>query len=41
MSGNALVVQGGRLIDATGRAPIDNSVIVIPGRPLQSHWQEW
>ena len=29
MSENVLVVQGGRLIDGTGRPPIDNSVIVI------------
>ena len=29
MPGNAIVVKGGRLIDGTGRQPIDNSVIVI------------
>jgi imidazolonepropionase-like amidohydrolase len=29
MAENVLVVQGGRLIDGTGRPPIDNSVIVI------------
>jgi len=29
MSENALVVQNGRLIDGTGRPPIDNSIIVI------------
>ncbi|HEX2929587.1 MAG TPA: amidohydrolase family protein [Candidatus Binatia bacterium] len=29
MAEKALVVQGGRLIDGTGRRPIDNSVIVI------------
>src|SRR3989304_4401955 len=29
MAEKALVVQGGRLIDGTGRPPIDNSVIVI------------
>src|SRR5215204_2624680 len=29
MSEHALVVQGGRLIDGTGRPPIDNSIIVI------------
>jgi hypothetical protein len=29
MPGRTLIVKGGRLIDGTGRAPIDNSVIVI------------
>ena len=29
MAENVLLVQGGRLIDGTGRPPIDNSVIVI------------
>ena len=29
MSGTVLVLHGGRLIDGTGRPPIDNSVIVI------------
>ncbi len=29
MSGNALVVRGGRLIDGTGKPPVDNAVIVI------------
>ena len=31
MAEQALLVQGGRLIDGTGRMPIDNSVIVIRG----------
>ena len=29
MAENVLVVQGGKLIDGTGRPPIENSVIVI------------
>ena len=29
MADNVLVVQGGRLIDGTGRPPMENSVIVI------------
>ena len=29
MSDKVLVVRGGRLIDGTGRAPLDNAVIVI------------
>jgi Amidohydrolase family/IPT/TIG domain len=32
----ALVIQGGLLIDGTGRAPIDNSVIVIEGDRVRS-----
>ncbi|MGH6670629.1 MAG: amidohydrolase family protein [Xanthobacteraceae bacterium] len=31
MAENALVVRGGRLIDGTGRPPVDNAVIVIRG----------
>jgi imidazolonepropionase-like amidohydrolase len=31
-----LVVQGGRLIDGTGRAPIDNSVVVIHAGKFQA-----
>src|SRR3990167_9183874 len=31
-----LVVQGGRLIDGTGRPPIENSVIVIRARRFQA-----
>ncbi len=31
-----LVVQGGRLIDGTGRPPIENSVIVIQAGKFQA-----
>ena len=31
MAEKVLVVQGGKLIDGTGRPPIENSVIVIEG----------
>ncbi len=31
MSGQVLVVKGGTLIDGTGRAPVENAVIVIEG----------
>jgi imidazolonepropionase-like amidohydrolase len=36
MAENVLVVKGGRLIDGTGRAPIENSVIVIQGGRFQA-----
>jgi Amidohydrolase family len=36
MSDSALVVQGGRLIDGTGRAPLDNSVVVIEAGRFKS-----
>jgi len=36
MAEKALVVQGGRLIDGTGRPPIENSVIVIQGGRFQA-----
>lgn len=36
MADKALVVKGGRLIDGTGRAPIENSVIVIQSGRLQA-----
>jgi len=36
MPGNAIVVKGGRLIDGTGRQPIDNSVIVIEADRFKS-----
>jgi len=36
MAEKALVVQGGRLIDGTGRPPIDNSVIVIQAGRFQA-----
>jgi hypothetical protein len=29
MAENLLVIQGGKLIDGTGRAPIEDSVIVV------------
>ncbi len=32
MAEEILVVQGGKLIDGTGRPPIDNSMIIIQGR---------
>src|ERR1700742_4224893 len=31
LSAQTLVIQGGTLIDGTGRAPLENSVIVIEG----------
>src|SRR3954470_13122956 len=31
-----LVIQGGTLIDGTGRAPIENSVIVIEGNRIKA-----
>ncbi len=34
--GQTLVIQGGTLIDGTGRAPISNSVIVIEGNRLKA-----
>ncbi|MBI4528682.1 MAG: hypothetical protein HY695_33210, partial [Deltaproteobacteria bacterium] len=36
MAEKVLVVQGGRLIDGTGRAPIENSVIIIHAGKLQA-----
>jgi len=36
MAEQALVVQGGKLIDGTGRPPIDNSVIVIQAGKFQA-----
>ncbi len=36
MAEKALVVQGGRLIDGTGRPPIDNAVIVIQAGRFQA-----
>jgi imidazolonepropionase-like amidohydrolase len=36
MADKALVLQGGRLIDGTGRPPIDNSVIVIQAGRFQA-----
>jgi Amidohydrolase family len=36
MAEKALVVRGGRLIDGTGRAPIENSVIVIQAGKFQA-----
>jgi amidohydrolase family protein len=36
MADEALVVQGGRLIDGTGRPPIENSVVVIRGGRFQA-----
>jgi Amidohydrolase family len=36
MAEKALVVQGGKLIDGTGRPPIDNSVIVIQAGKFQA-----
>jgi len=36
MAEGVLVVQGGRLIDGTGRPPIENSVIVIRGGRFQA-----
>ena len=36
MAENLLVVQGGRLIDGTGRPPIENSVIVIQAGKFQA-----
>ncbi|TMA83895.1 MAG: hypothetical protein E6J74_35215, partial [Deltaproteobacteria bacterium] len=36
MAEKALVVQGGRLIDGTGRPPVDNSVIVIEAGKFQA-----
>ena len=36
MVDEVLVVQGGRLIDGTGRSPIENSVIVIRGGRFQT-----
>ncbi|MGH7770132.1 MAG: amidohydrolase family protein, partial [Candidatus Binatia bacterium] len=36
MAEKALVVQGGRLIDGTGRPPIENSVIVIQAGKFQA-----
>ena len=36
MPEKALVVQGGRLIDGTGRPPIENSVIVIQAGKFQA-----
>jgi len=36
MAENLLVVQGGKLIDGTGRPPIDNSVIVIQAGKFQA-----
>lgn len=36
MAEKALVVQGGKLIDGTGRPPIENSVIVIQGGRFQA-----
>jgi Amidohydrolase family len=36
MADQALVVQGGKLIDGTGRAPIENSVIVIQNGRFQT-----
>ena len=36
MAENLLVVQGGRLIDGTGRPPIENSVIVIQANKFQA-----
>jgi imidazolonepropionase-like amidohydrolase len=36
MAEAVLVVQGGKLIDGTGRPPIDNSIIIIQARRFQS-----
>ena len=36
MADKTLVVQGGKLIDGTGRAPIENSVIVIQSGRFQA-----
>jgi hypothetical protein len=36
MADNKLVVQGGRLIDGTGRPPVDNSVVVIESGRFQA-----
>jgi hypothetical protein len=36
MAQNVLVVQGGKLIDGTGRPPIENSVIVIQAGKFQA-----
>ncbi len=36
MAENTLVLQGGKLIDGTGRPPIDNATIVIQGNRLQA-----
>jgi hypothetical protein len=36
MAGQTLVVQGGKLIDGTGRAPIDNSAVVIQAGRFQA-----
>jgi hypothetical protein len=36
MSDKVIVVQGGKLIDGTGRAPIENSVILIQGGRFQA-----
>jgi hypothetical protein len=36
MAERVLVVQGGRLIDGTGRPPIDNSIILIDGGRFQA-----
>src|SRR3954466_9688763 len=35
-TGSLLVIQGGTLIDGTGRAPIENSVIVIDGNRIKA-----
>jgi hypothetical protein len=36
MAEEVLVVQGGKLIDGTGRSPIDNSIIIIRGGKFQA-----
>ena len=36
MADKTLVVRGGKLIDGTGRAPIENSVIVIQSGRFQA-----
>jgi len=35
MAEKTVVVQGGKLIDGTGRAPVDNSIIVIQAGRIQ------
>ena len=36
MAEKLLVVQGGKLIDGTGRAPVENSIIVIQAGRFQT-----
>jgi N-acyl-D-aspartate/D-glutamate deacylase len=36
MPDNVVVVQGGKLIDGTGRPPVENSVIVIQSGRFQA-----